>query len=101
MEDCEAKRSARMIVTLKEMKRIRQEAKRKGQRVVMTNGCFDLLHVGHLRCFKMAKALGDMLIVGVNSDRSVRKLKGKERPVFKAKDRVAMLDALQSVDYVF
>ncbi|MGQ0792599.1 MAG: D-glycero-beta-D-manno-heptose-7-phosphate kinase [Deltaproteobacteria bacterium] len=71
----------------------------KGQRVVFTNGCFDLLHAGHLEILKRAKALGDVLVVGVNSDASVRRLKGDARPIVGEADRAAMLAALECVDY--
>ena len=74
--------------------------KRQGKRVVFTNGCFDLLHVGHVTLLERAKRLGDVLIVGVNSDRSVRRLKGPTRPIFPQRDRAALVAALASVDYV-
>jgi rfaE bifunctional protein nucleotidyltransferase chain/domain len=71
-----------------------------GRNVVWTNGCFDLLHVGHVRSFQDAKALGDILIVGVNSDASVRALKGASRPVVCEDDRAEIVAALEAVDYV-
>ncbi len=71
-----------------------------GRKLVFTNGCFDLLHVGHIRCLEEAAALGDVLFVAVNSDASVRRLKGPGRPVFYADDRARMLAALGSVDHV-
>ncbi len=74
--------------------------KRGGQRVVFTNGCFDLLHPGHVRCLAEARALGDMLVVAVNSDRSVRGNKGPERPLVGEHDRAEVIAALASVDYV-
>src|ERR1039458_2965162 len=74
--------------------------KRNGRRVVFTNGCFDLLHPGHVRCLAQARALGDLLIVAVNSDRSVRGNKGPERPLVPQQDRAEVLAALASVDYV-
>lgn len=70
------------------------------RRVVTTNGCFDILHVGHVRYLQAAKRLGDILIVGVNSDASVRRLKGPTRPLVSEKDRALVLAALASVDYV-
>ncbi len=76
------------------------ERRQRGQRIVFTNGCFDLLHVGHVSYLQEAAQLGDVLVVGVNSDRSVRKLKGPSRPVIKERDRAAMLAALACVDYV-
>ncbi len=71
-----------------------------GKRVVFTNGCFDILHVGHKRYLEEARSLGDLLVVGVNSDESVRRLKGPERPINVERDRVEMLTALDCVDYV-
>ncbi len=74
--------------------------KRQGKRVVFTNGCFDLLHPGHVRFLSEARKLGDALIVAVNSDRSVRALKGPGRPILPEDERAEVLAALQSVDYV-
>jgi D-beta-D-heptose 7-phosphate kinase/D-beta-D-heptose 1-phosphate adenosyltransferase len=71
-----------------------------GQRIVFTNGCFDILHSGHVTCLEQAKALGDVLIVGVNTDESIRQLKGPSRPVNGLADRLTMLAALGCVDYV-
>jgi D-beta-D-heptose 7-phosphate kinase/D-beta-D-heptose 1-phosphate adenosyltransferase len=74
--------------------------KRNGRRVVFTNGCFDLLHPGHIRGLELACALGDVLIVGLNSDASVRQLKGEGRPVISESERAEILAALESVDAV-
>jgi rfaE bifunctional protein nucleotidyltransferase chain/domain len=74
--------------------------KRNGRRVVFTNGCFDLLHPGHIRSLELARALGDVLIVGLNSDASVRQLKGEGRPVIAERERAEILAALESVDAV-
>ena len=71
-----------------------------GKVVVTTNGCFDVLHVGHLRYLQAAQALGDLLVVGVNSDASVRALKGENRPLVPADERAEMLAGLRCVDYV-
>ncbi|HEY9839234.1 MAG: adenylyltransferase/cytidyltransferase family protein [Candidatus Sericytochromatia bacterium] len=71
-----------------------------GARLVLTNGCFDLLHVGHVRYLQQARALGEILLVGVNSDASVRGLKGESRPVNSENDRAEVLAALRCVDYV-
>ena len=76
---------------------IRSEGKHK---VVFTNGCFDILHVGHIRYLKEAKALGDLLVVGLNSDNSVKRLKGESRPIMSEAERKEMLLALESVDFV-
>ena len=71
-----------------------------GRRLVFTNGCFDLLHVGHVRYLQAARALGDALAIGVNADQSVRALKGPSRPLNSADDRAEVLAALACVDYV-
>ena len=78
------------------IKKIKAERKK----IVFTNGCFDLLHVGHIRYLSQAKKLGDFLIIGLNSDRSVKKLKGKDRPINSFEDRATLLLALNSVDLV-
>jgi len=74
--------------------------KRNGRRLVFTNGCFDLLHPGHIRSLEQARALGDVLIVGLNSDSSVRQLKGQGRPVIPERERAEILAALECVDAV-
>jgi len=74
--------------------------KRQGKKTVFTNGCFDILHAGHVRYLEKAKAAGDMLIVGVNSDSSVERLKGKKRPVVTVAERCAVLSGLEAVDAV-
>ena len=71
-----------------------------GRRIVTTNGCFDLLHAGHIQFLSQAKALGDILIVGLNSDASVRQIKGNNRPIWPEAERAAMLLALKPVDHV-
>ena len=78
----------------------RQELRQAGSRVVFTNGCFDVLHRGHVEYLQEARRLGDLLVVGVNSDSSVRRLKGPKRPLRPLADRVALLCALQDVDLV-
>ncbi|MDR1413470.1 MAG: adenylyltransferase/cytidyltransferase family protein [Puniceicoccales bacterium] len=79
----------------------REELRRAGRMVVLTNGCFDLLHAGHLHSLENAKKFGDSLWVAVNSDASVKKLKGKDRPIFGEQVRAHMLSALAIVDGVF
>jgi rfaE bifunctional protein nucleotidyltransferase chain/domain len=74
--------------------------KTKGKKIVFTNGCFDLLHRGHLHILTEAKKLGDLLIVAVNSDRSVRAIKGASRPILSLEERTELLAALEVVDYV-
>ncbi len=75
-------------------------ARQRGQRIVFTNGCFDLLHVGHVRTLEAARALGDRLVVGLNGDASVRRLKGRGRPLVPARQRAELLAALECVDWV-
>ena len=72
----------------------------KGKKVILANGCFDILHVGHLRYLKGARALGDVLVVAINSDRSVRAIKDEGRPILDEAERVALVSALDCVDYV-
>ena len=88
------------IVTAEELARLRDEVDHAGRRLVFTNGCFDLLHAGHVRYLQQARELGDALAVGLNSDRSVRELKGEGRPINRQDDRAEVLAALGCVDYV-
>ena len=76
-----------------------EELKKQGKKVVFTNGCFDILHVGHLTYLNEAKRQGDILVVGVNSDSSVKRLKGESRPINNEIDRAEMLCGLKAVDY--
>jgi D-beta-D-heptose 7-phosphate kinase/D-beta-D-heptose 1-phosphate adenosyltransferase len=85
---------------LSELPVLIQDVKKKGKRLVMTNGCFDLLHAGHIMLFSASKKLGDVLIVAIDDDDSVRDLKGKGRPVISARERVRVISALDTVDYV-
>jgi rfaE bifunctional protein nucleotidyltransferase chain/domain len=88
------------IVNRQELAEELAKLRKQGKKIVTTNGCFDILHVGHMQILNQAKALGDVLVVGVNSDASVERLKGKERPVITADDRAELLANLNSVDYV-
>lgn len=88
------------ILSRAEAAALSQDARRQGRTVVLTNGCFDLLHVGHLRYLQQAKAQGDLLIVGVNADESVRRLKGPTRPLNPAEERAELLAGLACVDAV-
>jgi rfaE bifunctional protein nucleotidyltransferase chain/domain len=88
------------VVEAGELARLRDEMDVSGERLVFTNGCFDLLHAGHVRYLRQARALGDALAVGLNSDRSVRELKGPDRPLNPQDDRAEVLSALGCVDYV-
>ena len=83
-----------------EIQKIAIELKADGKTVVFTNGCFDILHAGHVRYLQAAKELGDCLILGLNSDQSVRALKGPTRPINHQDDRAEVVSALSSVDYV-
>jgi D-beta-D-heptose 7-phosphate kinase/D-beta-D-heptose 1-phosphate adenosyltransferase len=88
------------ILSQEELVQTTAREKRAGRSIVFTNGCFDLLHPGHVRCLVEARALGDVLVVAVNSDRSVRGNKGPERPLVSEQDRAEVIAALASVDYV-
>lgn len=88
------------FVELSEAIEIRERWQQEGKRVVFTNGCFDLLHPGHVTYLESARALGDTLVVGLNSDDSIRRLKGDSRPVNSLADRAHMLAGLRSVDLV-
>jgi len=88
------------IVDLQEMMAIRSELRHHGQRVVFTNGIFDLLHRGHVEYLQKARAMGDILVVGINTDASVKRLKGEARPLVPLEDRAFILTALECVDYV-
>lgn len=88
------------ILSLAEMRKRGEEIRQAGQKMVLTNGCFDLLHVGHVRYLQEARRLGDFLVVAVNGDKSVRKLKGANRPINAAEDRAEILAALECVDFV-
>jgi len=88
------------IKNLKSLTRALSALRRKGKRIVFTNGCFDILHVGHVDYLSKARRLGDLLVIGLNSDSSVKKIKGKDRPINKESDRARVLSSLYFVDYV-
>src|SRR5881275_839903 len=88
------------IVGLEELSERSEQLRAAGKKLVATNGCFDLLHVGHVRYLQAARALGDLLIVGLNSDASVRAYKGPGRPLVPQDERAELLAALRCVDYV-
>ena len=88
------------VKSLAELKEIADKAKRDGNSIVFTNGCFDLLHRGHVHLLREAKALGDILVVAINSDRSVQEIKGPNRPILPETDRVALIAAMEMVDCV-
>ena len=90
----------RVILDREELRRVREDLRARGRRLVFTNGCFDILHVGHVRYLRQARSLGDALLVAVNSDRSVRALKGAGRPLMSEGERAELLAALAFVDFV-
>ena len=88
------------VVSLAELAVAMEAERAAGKRIVLTNGCFDLLHVGHIRSLRAARTLGDVLVVGVNSDASVRSFKAPDRPLVPDVERAEVLAAIESVDYV-
>src|SRR5512140_1185398 len=88
------------IKTARELRPLLAILRAAGKKIVFTNGCFDLIHTGHTRYLGRARALGDVLVVAVNSDRSVREIKGEKRPINPQAERLEVLAALHSVDYV-
>lgn len=88
------------IVSQKKLIKILRCLKKQGKKIVFTNGCFDLLHVGHVRYLNRAKQFGDILVVGLNTDNSVRTLKGEKRPLVPQRERAEVLGGLAAVDYV-
>jgi D-beta-D-heptose 7-phosphate kinase/D-beta-D-heptose 1-phosphate adenosyltransferase len=88
------------LKNLGELEAIASEARRAGKTVVFTNGCFDLLHRGHVHILREARGKGDILIVGINSDRSVRGIKGPARPILAETDRIELIAAMEMVNYV-
>lgn len=92
--------SQQSIVSLNSLQPILETEKRRGRKVVFTNGCFDIIHAGHIHYLCKARELGDILVIGLNSDASVRKLKGDERPINNEQDRAFVLSGLKAVDYV-
>jgi rfaE bifunctional protein nucleotidyltransferase chain/domain len=92
--------TAAKILPLAELQARLAEARGRGRRIVLANGCFDLLHVGHTRYLQSARGEGDLLVVGINSDAGVRRLKGAGRPILDAQGRAELVAALAAVDYV-
>ena len=88
------------IKTINELKDIAEKLKNHNKKIITTNGVFDIIHIGHIRYLQEAKKLGDVLIIGINSDTSVKRIKGQERPINNENDRAEALAALQCVDYV-
>jgi rfaE bifunctional protein nucleotidyltransferase chain/domain len=88
------------IKSRKALVKILSALKKKGKKIVFTNGCFDLLHAGHVKLFKAAKSLGHVLVLGLNSDSSLKKLKGSKRPLVTEKARAEVLSAIDYIDYI-
>jgi len=88
------------IKTWREIEKISETLKKSGKKIIFTNGCFDVIHAGHIEYLREAKKLGDILIVGLNSDNSVKRLKGKTRPINDEKARAIVLSEFISVDYI-
>jgi rfaE bifunctional protein nucleotidyltransferase chain/domain len=91
---------SKKIKNIRAIKTIAARLKGRKKRIVFTNGCFDILHVGHIRYLRKARSLGDILVVGLNTDRSVRAIKGEKRPIVSQAERAEVLAALEFVDYV-
>jgi D-beta-D-heptose 7-phosphate kinase / D-beta-D-heptose 1-phosphate adenosyltransferase len=92
--------SERKILAAAELNAVLDRDRRAGKKIVFTNGCFDLLHAGHIQMLSFARTQGDVLVVGLNSDRSVRALKGSQRPIYPADERSRILAALEAVSFV-
>ena len=88
------------LKSLEEIKSIRKKLKSENKKVVFTNGCFDLIHAGHIDYLSKAKAMGDILIVGLNSDASIKRIKGDKRPILNEDERAFIISSLKPVDYV-
>ena len=88
------------LLTREALVRERERLRREGKRFVFTNGCFDLLHPGHVRYLTQAREMGDVLVVALNGDRSVRKIKGEGRPILNEQERAEVISALEAVDFV-
>jgi rfaE bifunctional protein nucleotidyltransferase chain/domain len=93
-------KAPRKMATAAALVGIRNKLRKVGRTVVFTNGCFDLIHAGHIRLFRAAAKLGDVMIVALNSDASIRRLKGPSRPIFPLKERQEILAAVEDIDYV-
>ena len=88
------------IKDLQELKKAIEFHRKKDKKIVFTNGCYDLIHIGHVRCFREGKRLGDILIVALNSDRSARSIKGPPRPIIHQEERAEIVSSMENVDYV-
>jgi len=88
------------LYTLSQLTKIIQAHKKRGQKIVLANGCFDLIHVGHIRYLKESKKKGDILVLALNSDSSIRKLKGEGRPILNQKERAVIASSFYFIDYI-
>ncbi|NLH39136.1 MAG: D-glycero-beta-D-manno-heptose 1-phosphate adenylyltransferase [Elusimicrobia bacterium] len=88
------------LITLNTAKKKVEALRKSGKKIVFTNGCFDIIHSGHIKVLRKCRELGDVVIVGLNSDSSIRQLKGEKRPVNSLRDRVEVLSAISYVDYI-
>ena len=88
------------ILSWEELKNEVERHRREGSKIVFTNGCFDILHAGHVRYLRQARAVGDVLVLGLNSDSSVQKIKGEKRPIVSQEERAEVVASLKAVDYV-
>jgi rfaE bifunctional protein nucleotidyltransferase chain/domain len=88
------------IKTITSIKTILKTLRKQGKKIVFTNGCFDIIHAGHVKVFAQAKAKGDLLIIGLNSDSSIKRIKGPKRPIVDQISRAKVLEAMQAVDYI-
>jgi rfaE bifunctional protein nucleotidyltransferase chain/domain len=98
--ECPIRSAVEKVLTVAPLMEALASRRARGERIVFTNGCFDILHVGHVRYLEQARALGELLVVGVNSDASARALKGPQRPIIPEDERAELLAHLVSVDYV-
>ena len=92
--------SKNKLKSARALKKIIPSLKKRKKKVVFTNGCFDILHKGHIKLLKKSKSLGDVLVVAVNSDSSIKKIKGPKRPINPLRDRILILSAIDSVDFI-
>ncbi len=88
------------IKNFSEIEKISKRLKKEGKIIVFTNGCFDIIHPGHIKLLKKAKSLGDVLIVGLNKDKSIKKIKGEKRPIIDEKERAEILSSFEMINYV-
>lgn len=88
------------FLTLKQFLPVLKKLRLAGKKIVFTNGCFDLIHAGHIHLLQKAASMGDILVIGINNDSAVRKIKGRNRPIFPLAERVEILSSMENVDYI-